>query len=98
MTSQTGVELQFYRYWSEQNNYLAITTSTGEPAVDEYMVFTLRLNFFIEEVNYLVSHTDCLNYLVSHTECFNYLVSHTDEFNCLVSHTECFNYLVSHTE
>ena len=55
MNSQTGVELHFYRYWSNQGNYLAITTSTTEPAVDEYMIFTLRLNFFTDEVNYLVN-------------------------------------------
>jgi len=49
------VELFYYKYWSDRNYYMAITTSTGQPAVGEYMVFTLRANFFIEEVNYLVS-------------------------------------------
>ena len=54
VTSQTGDFAEFYRYWSERNHYIAITTSTAEPSVDEYMVFTLRTNFFIEEIYYVV--------------------------------------------
>lgn len=49
------VEIECYRYWSENNKFISITTSTVHPRVNEYMVFTVRANFFVDEVNYLVS-------------------------------------------
>lgn len=65
ITMQT-VEIECYKYWSEKNKFISISTSTVNPTVNEYMVVTVRTNFFIDEIDYLVSpvyFVFVLNYL-----------------------------------
>ncbi|ELU06775.1 hypothetical protein CAPTEDRAFT_193982 [Capitella teleta] len=50
--SQT--ELQLFRYYSKSNRYLSITTQNNRPVTDEYMTLTVRTNFFVEEIRYLI--------------------------------------------
>ncbi len=47
-------EVHCFRAFSPKNNYLYLTTSTENPAVDTYMIFTVRTNVFVDEITYLV--------------------------------------------
>ena len=50
-------ECYLYRMYTHYDNYLAISTSTEQPKVNEYMVFTVRSNNYADQLYYLVSAT-----------------------------------------
>ena len=54
--SGVGAEVEFYRYWSERGRFISVTTSTVNLRVEQYAVFTVRTNFFVQNINYLVSY------------------------------------------
>ncbi len=54
-TGTTGDEITYFKYFSPYDKYLSITTSTPEPKVNEYMIFTIRTNVLVDEVHYVVS-------------------------------------------
>ena len=49
------IEVNCFEAYSPKGHYLYLTTSTEDPSVDTYMIFTVRTNVFVEEINYLVS-------------------------------------------
>jgi hypothetical protein len=53
--SGNTVEIRCYRYYSAYNRYMALTSSTEDPRTESYMTFTVRANFFVKEINYLIS-------------------------------------------
>nr|UCK81481.1 macroglobulin-complement related protein-like 3 [Arenicola marina] len=53
--TDSPVEIWCYRYFSRNDRYISVTTSTEVPKTNEYMTFTVRTNFFVEEINYLIS-------------------------------------------
>lgn len=53
--SGNTVELVCYRYYSEKDRFLALTTSTEDPRTESYMTFTVRANFFVGDMNYLIA-------------------------------------------
>jgi len=53
--SGQSVEIRCYRYYSANNHFLALTLSTQEPKTESYMTFTVRTNFYVPTINYLIS-------------------------------------------
>ena len=49
------IEVNCFEAYSPKGHYLYLTTSTEDPSVDTYMIFTVRTNVFVDEINYLVS-------------------------------------------
>lgn len=43
-----------YRHYTQANQYLSITTSTMQPMVDNYVVFTVRATTYVEIIHYQV--------------------------------------------
>ncbi|ELU16655.1 hypothetical protein CAPTEDRAFT_200949, partial [Capitella teleta] len=52
---QKSVELTAYRHFSPTNSYIYITSSTSQPMVDHYMVFTVTTNSLVERIFYLIA-------------------------------------------
>ena len=48
------IEVNCFEAYSPRGHYLYLTTSTEDPSVDTYMIFTVRTNVFVDEINYLV--------------------------------------------
>ena len=48
------IEVNCFEAYSPKGHYLYLTTSTEDPSVDTYMIFTVRTNVFVDEINYLV--------------------------------------------
>ena len=49
------IEVNCFEAYSPKG-FLYLTTSTEDPSVDTYMIFTVRTNVFVDEINYLVSY------------------------------------------
>ena len=52
------IECIMTRRYSHSENFIGITTSTESPMVNEYMIFTVRVNEIVERVYYMVSQRD----------------------------------------
>jgi len=48
------VDIRCYRYYSANNHYLALTLSSQKPETESYMTFTVRANFYVPSINYLI--------------------------------------------
>ena len=48
-------EQYMFRYISDSDTYLQITTSTKNPTVNRYMVFTVETNYYTPEINYQIA-------------------------------------------
>jgi len=53
--SGQSVEIRCYRFYSANDRYLALTSSTDDPRTESYMTFTVRTNFYVDEINYLLA-------------------------------------------
>ena len=49
------MECVMTRRYTHNDNYIGITTSTETPMVNQYMVFTVRINQIVDTVHYIVS-------------------------------------------
>ncbi len=49
------VEVTCFEAYSPKRHFLYLTTATQDPAVDTYMIFTVRTNVFVDEITYVVS-------------------------------------------
>jgi len=50
-----AVTLDAYRHYTQTGQYVSLTTSTTQPSVDKYMVFTVVTTAFVEEIYFLVA-------------------------------------------
>lgn len=48
------IEMRLSRYYSDSNSFVAITTSTDHPKVNEYMVFHVKTSHFVPRIFYQV--------------------------------------------
>lgn len=49
------VEVWAYRYFSKSKRFISVTTSTEVPMTEEYMTFTVRSNFVVPEIYYIIT-------------------------------------------
>ena len=57
--AQLYEELKATRHYSRSDNFLTISSSTVEPEINSYMVFTIRLSLYVKDVYYEVRTICC---------------------------------------
>ncbi|KAI0207913.1 hypothetical protein LSAT2_007430 [Lamellibrachia satsuma] len=47
-------QMTAWRHYSRRNEHLKVTTSTSEPEVNTYIIFTVRCSVYVPEVHYMI--------------------------------------------